>query len=573
MDRQGKEVRSEKASKDENILLLNRFHVISEEKEEEHTRTANPKEEVNKKNYEENEEGNKEGLHRKTTEARWIGAEESGNGKLEGAKLATVPPTNLQIMGDSAQGTLHVNGVHGQPQNHMEVRETHAEKESGNPRNCQNNKNLIKSHQKESEGQYTAVQIQKEGTQQKSTSEKVGPSLQPANRLRPAKASGQELVEVTAQVGKEGALVSTENRPSTQHSKRDPTNINSAGKGKNSNKATVDDGKLTLDTKQVSTSIQDLNTYPLQHPTQAAPAPHGATQSEKETGDQINSDEALEQAMTGQQKNTVNKKDKEKSERGKLVITTTAQKSALWQEKAQHMTEYGSGDQKSSEDTLEGSGEHVPTEEEATSQMQLQTGSDAISASPLFMHEETPQQKAESVGTNHHYKNKFLKPSEQATDIRELSLTVHEEMPQQKNEKAKPLTQAKVMRQEKQQQMLESGTRDQNIAVDTIEGSGEFSPIAGAGESQTQHQAGHIRAASSERLEGNETNPPTSESASVSSLPSRVATLWRYKCILWRDAGGIQILQLQLGKSSVWPQRKQWKWEKMMESLMRIPSL
>ncbi|EOY02244.1 Uncharacterized protein TCM_016770 [Theobroma cacao] len=299
-DRQGKEVRSEKASKDENILLLNRFHVISEEKKEEHTRTTNPREEVNKKNYEENEEGDKEGLHRETTEVRWIGAEESDNGKLEGAKLATVPPANLQIMGDSAQGTFHVNGVHGQPQNHMEVRETHAEKENGNPQNCQNNKNLIKSHQKESEGQYTAVQIQKERTQQKSIAGKLGPSLQPANRQRPAKASGQELVEVTAQAGKEGALVPTENRPSTQHSKRDPTNINSAGKGKNSNKATVGDGKLTLDTKQVTTSIQDLNTYPLQHPTQASPAPHGATQLEKETGDQINSDEALEQAMIGQ---------------------------------------------------------------------------------------------------------------------------------------------------------------------------------------------------------------------------------------------------------------------------------
>lgn len=50
---QGKEARLDRASKDENILSYNRFHTISEENEEEYTRTAKHGNEVNEKNNEE----------------------------------------------------------------------------------------------------------------------------------------------------------------------------------------------------------------------------------------------------------------------------------------------------------------------------------------------------------------------------------------------------------------------------------------------------------------------------------------------------------------------------------------
>ncbi|KAK6229057.1 hypothetical protein SCA6_018008 [Theobroma cacao] len=130
----------------------------------------------------------------------------------------------------------------------------------------------------------------------------------------------------------------------------------------------------------------------------------------------------------------------------------------------------------------------------------------------------------QNAGAGQPLKNDFIEQLAQTTAMRELRTprqkAGHTSASQRlKNDFIEPLAQATDMRQEKRQQMAESGSEGQNMSVDVIEGSEEFNPIAGEADSQTGHQAGHIRATSNlayscEWMEGNENNPPTLESAS-----------------------------------------------------------
>ncbi|KAK6256540.1 hypothetical protein SCA6_017845 [Theobroma cacao] len=110
-----------------------------------------------------------------------------------------------------------------------------------------------------------------------------------------------------------------------------------------------------------------------------------------------------------------------------------------------------------------------------------------------------------------------------------------------KNVYTDPPVQNETLWQEAGHLTVESQPEGPNVAVNTLEGSGEHNPTEGNSASQTLSQNGHNRTASkltrsSSRKGEDEVHPPTSESASV------------------------------------WLLKKPWKWEKMMESLMTIPS-
>ncbi|EOY17513.1 Uncharacterized protein TCM_036737 [Theobroma cacao] len=540
-DRQGKEVKADKASKEENILVSNRFHTISEEKEDDHNRTTQNGKEKHEKNNEKDEGGRTEGIRRETTEERRTGAElqtgngkpeggrkegtrretteerrigaeiQTGNGTPEGTEMTAIPLANSQILEDTAQGTLHENGVHGQLQNHVEERDKHAERENGNPRNSQNKKNTSKSQQKDNEVQHTRGRLQTEENLQKSNARTVGPRLQAADTQRTAKTTCGEPLDVTDQTGKEGTFAFSKSKSDIQQSKRDPTKTNTAGKGENSKKSTVGDGNLTLDIMQVSNCEQNLNNYSSQHPKQAAPTLQGATQFEKETEDQIYSAEALNKTETGQPKHKAKQNDGEKSKGGELVTIATIELHSERNDEIVRSPGIDSHDQAKTRPSenqerakefvgaaVEGEGPaatgsvphhtpyvHVERNKDVEGQNQL------MQATP----DEPLLQKDGQIKPSQSLKNNFIKSS----------------------------TQASTLRQAKGCYMIEYGSGVHYSPVDTLEGSGEHVPIEEEGTSQTPLQTEQISTAfkiirAGEMRVDNDLLSPNLESASSKCL-------------------------------------------------------
>ncbi|EOY06960.1 Uncharacterized protein TCM_021522 [Theobroma cacao] len=389
---QGKKVQSDKASKDENISVSNRFHIISEEEEDEHSRTAQNGKEKKEKNKEKDEGGKTEGIRRGTTEERTTGAEiQTGSGKPEGAEMTATPSALSQILEDNTQGTLHEYGVHGQLQKLVEERDRHAEKESENPR-IQNNKIIIKSQQKDNAEQHIRVRLQKEETQKKSTARTAGPSLQAADMLRPAKTISGEPTDLPTQAaptlhGVTQLETDTEDQIISVETLKQATTGHPENTAKQNNKAKAEGGKMItiaptkLHSERNDAHVRDQEkTHPSENhesarefvgatvegedPAAIGSTPHHNPQVHVERNKDVGGQEP---SMHATPEETLLQKACQTNLRQSFlnnIIESSTQVMALRQDQGHYMTEHRPEVSYSLVDTREGSGEHVPIEEE-----------------------------------------------------------------------------------------------------------------------------------------------------------------------------------------------------------------